>query len=201
MQNWKPWQKVTLGGVIFVALTLLIGFLWYASANDTEIALREHVKAKQLECESNRDKLHQTLFNIAQIPDQFMNKSKEAFKEIYPDLMEGRYGNERGGALMSWVTESNPQFDMASAAELYLDLQNAIKSNFKEFDKKQKELISAKEEHSKYIKKTMNNVFWNFRERGEVEIILLKSTRTMEDYSNNGQTEMLDLINNEEDSK
>jgi len=32
--------------------------------------------------------------------------------------MEGRYGNDRGGALMSWVQESNPNFDMKSSASL-----------------------------------------------------------------------------------
>lgn len=196
MKNWKSWQKTLLGTVVFLLLMLLIGFVWYASANDTEISLRENVKAKQKECKSNRDKLHQTLFNVAQIPDQFMDKSKEAFKEIYPDLIEGRYGDARGGALMSWVTESNPNFDMAAASTLYLDLQNAIEANFAEFDKKQKELISAQQEHSVFIKKTWNNIFWKFNKRGEVDIILLESTRTKKDYSNGGQTEMLDLVNN-----
>jgi hypothetical protein len=32
--------------------------------------------------------------------------------------MEGRYGNDRGGALMSWVQESNPNFDMKASASL-----------------------------------------------------------------------------------
>ena len=187
-------MKVVIGIVVFVGLSLLIGFMAYASANDTEIELRQTVEAKQDVCKSNRDKLHQTLFNVAEIPDRFMEKSKEAFMDIYPSLMEARYGDARGGALMSWVTESNPNFDMSAAKDLYENLQIAIEANFKEFDKKQTELIDAQATHAVYIKKTWNNVFWNFKERGEVEIVILQGGQVQEEYSNGGTYDGVDLF-------
>ncbi len=191
----KNWQKITIGGALFALIVGLFMFNSYVSASDTEVKLRTNVNAKQQSCESNRDKLHQTLSNLIEVPREFMDKSQEAFEEIYPELMEGRYGNARGGALMSWVTESNPQFDMQSASNLYENLQIAIEANFKEFDSKQNELISAAQEHHNHINTWWNKNVWGLSSRGEVEYTILKSSRVMEEYENDGVYDGVDLFN------
>jgi len=59
-----------------------IGFGMYVSYTNTEITKRETTLAQQETCEVNYDKMFKTISQVAQVPEQFMNKSKEAFKEI-----------------------------------------------------------------------------------------------------------------------
>lgn len=194
----KTWQKVLIGFGVFTVLTTLILFFSYTSASDKEVKLRTNVTANQKSCKSNRDKLHNTLTNMIGVPREFMDKSKEAFMDIYPDLMEGRYGDERGGALMSWVTESNPNFDMSAAKDLYENLQIAIEANFKEFDTKQNALISAWQEHHNHINTWWNKNVWGLDSRGEIEIVILENARVTEEYSNGGKYEGVDLFSKED---
>lgn len=189
---------ILIGLALFAVIVGATMFFSYVSASDTEVVLRTNVEAKQEVCESNRDKLHQTLTNMVGVPREFMDKSTDAFKEIYPDLMEARYGDARGGALMSWVTESNPNYDMASAAGLYENLQIAIEANFKEFDKKQNSLTSAAQEHHNHISTFWNKNVWRLGSRGDVEYTILKGTRVVEEYANDGIYEHQSLF---EDSK
>ena len=197
----KTWKKVTVGGLVFGALMTLIMFLWYVNANDTEIQLRNTVLAKQEVTKNVRDELHSDLANQIGVPREFMESSKEAFKEIYPDLISGRYDDSRGGALMSWITESNPQFDMSAAAGLYENVQISLKSHYADFRKAQDNLVDAHKSHKDYIMKTMNNVFWNFRDRGEVEIVLLRNNETNQDYENDGVYETHNLFEDQKEDK
>lgn len=193
----KTWQKVLIGFGVFSILTALILFFSYTSASDKEVKLRTNVEATQKSCKSNRDKLHNTLVNMIGVPREFMDKSKEAFMDIYPDLMEGRYGDARGGSLMSWVTESNPQFDMSAAKDLYENLQIAIEANFKEFDTKQNSLISAWQEHHNHINTYWNKNVWGLGSRGDIDIVILENARVTEEYSDGGKYEGVDLFADE----
>ena len=47
--------------------------------------------------------------------------------------MDGRYQNDRGGALMSRVQEHNPSYGMAAIGKLYEKLANAIEANRTEY--------------------------------------------------------------------
>lgn len=137
---------------------LIIGLIFFAAnirITNKEVTLRKRVTAQQDVCKANFDKMFKVIAQTAQVPEQLMEKSKEAFKEIYTPLMEGRYSNERGGALMSWVTESNPQFDLNAIAPLYEKLQIAIESNREQYFIEQKKLIDIHREHSTYI-----NMYW-----------------------------------------
>lgn len=167
-----------------LVILLFIGFsltMKYINMVNTEVQLRERVLAQQEAVKSNFDKTHKSITQVAQVPSEFMEQSKEAFKEIYPQLMEGRYSNERGGALMSWVKEHNPNFDMSAASKLYENLQITIESNRAEFDREQRKLIDINREHKTYINKFFQRIFLNAE---EIEIIIITSTKTEEAFKN-----------------
>lgn len=158
---------LVLGGIIFGS---------YITITNTEMAMRMRVEAQQDVTQANFDKMFKVIAQTAQVPEHLMDKSREAFKEIYIPIMEGRYSNSRGGSLMSWVTESNPQFDINSFAPLYERLQIVIESNREAFFMEQKKLIDMRREHSTYI-----NLFWQSKFLGDVqpiEIQIVTSTNT-----------------------
>lgn len=131
-------KKVIIIGVsilTFVIIVVIIG----VSASNKEIRLRSQITAQKQVCEAFYDKLWKVIAQKAQVADQY----KEAFKEIYPQLIEGRYGNEKGGTLMKWITESNPTFDVS----LYKDLMTSIEAERAGFFMEQKRLVDLNNEH------------------------------------------------------
>jgi len=173
-------RQLIIGGLIGAFLFLIVGSMW-VSANNGEIDKRERVEAQQDVCKANFDKMFKTISQVAEVSERNMEASKEAFKEIYPELMEGRYSNERGGALMSWISESNPQFDLNATSKLYEKLANTIEANREEYFMEQKKLISYKEEHDKFIAKFPNSMFLSSVQ--EIEIIIITSQKTEEVYT------------------
>lgn len=131
-------KKVIIIGVsvlTFVIIVVIIG----VSASNKEIRLRSQITAQKQVCEAFYDKLWKVIAQKAQVADQY----KDAFKEIYPQLIEGRYGNEKGGTLMKWITESNPTFDVS----LYKDLMTSIEAERAGFFMEQKRLVDLNNEH------------------------------------------------------
>ena len=121
-----------------VGLSLILG-LAYVSISNQEIKLRNKIEAQEQNIESFYDKMWKILQEKAGVSNQY----KEAFKEIYPSLMEGRYGNARGGALMSWVTEHNPEFK----TDLYIELTRSIEAERTGFFIEQKKMIDMVNQH------------------------------------------------------
>lgn len=110
--------------IILVGLVLGLGIFYFGmsvSYQNQNIELKNKILAQQKSNEANFDKMYKVISQIAQVSEQY----RETFKEVYPQLIEGRYGNEKGGSLMKWVTESNPTFD----TRLYDRLATAIESN------------------------------------------------------------------------
>ena len=168
-------KNLAIVGIIVIVLGA-IGFGMYVSYTNGEITKRNQTLAQQDVTKANYDKMFKTISQVAQVPGQFMEKSKEAFKEIYPDLMEGRYGNDRGGALMSWIQESNPNFDMGAAAKLYENVQIAVEANRQEYFVEQKKLIDLHREHKTYIEKFPARLFIGNVE--PIEITIITSSKT-----------------------
>jgi hypothetical protein len=131
---------VSVGTLVFLAL--IIG----VSASNNEIRVRSKITAQKEVCEAYFDKMWKIISQKAQVADQY----KDAFKEIYPQLIEGRYGNEKGGTLMKWITESNPTFDIS----LYKDLMVSIEAERTGFFMEQKILTDLNNEH-RIIRKTL----------------------------------------------
>ena len=175
-------KKLLFAGLSILGICLLIGIL-YISANNGEIKLRNKITAQQQVCEAFYDKLWKVISQKAQVAEQY----KDAFKEIYPALIEGRYGNEKGGTLMKWITESNPTFDVS----LYKDLSASIEGERSGFFMEQEKLIDLDREH-----KTIRQIFpasLFIGSRSDVPITIITSEKTEEVFKS-GQENDVDIF-------
>lgn len=155
---------VAVGAVLGIAL---VGFLMYMSYSNSEVRLRNAVKAQQQSNETSFD----TCWKIIQGQAQVADKYKESFKEIYTGLMEGRH-YEKGGALMKFITESNPTFDI----RLFEKVSNSIEAQRTAFMRDQQKLIDLKREHDNLLT-TMPGSFF-LGSRSPVEIKVVTSSKT-----------------------
>jgi hypothetical protein len=153
-----------LGALVGLAV---IGFLMYMSYSNSEVRLRNAVKAQQ---ESNTTSFD-TCWKIIQGQAQVADKYKDSFKEIYVGLMEGRH-YEKGGSLMKFITESNPNFDI----RLFEKVSNSIEAQRTIFKRDQDKLIDLKREHDNMLT-TMPGSFF-VGGRPPVEIKIVTSTKT-----------------------
>jgi len=77
-------------------------FMMNISYDNQEIELRVDAQAQEKKCEAYFDKMWKILKQKAQVTDQY----KDAFKDIYIGIMEGRY-SKGDGTLMKWIQENN----------------------------------------------------------------------------------------------
>lgn len=164
---------VALVSAAIVAFMLFIGFFMNISIENTEIDLRERTVAQEKKCEAYFDKMWKILKQKAGVTDQY----KQAFKEIYPQLIEGRY-SKGDGTLMKWIQESNPSFDVS----LYKSLMNSIEVERTGFFNEQSSLIDMQREHSVYLQKAPNRWFLDDNLK-PVDIKIITSSSTKEVYS------------------
>lgn len=175
----KAWILTISIAVALVATLLLTFFLMRASYRNENVDMKKRIVAQQQSNEANYDKMFKVITQIAEVADEKMNKSKEAFKEIYPQLMEGRYSNQKDGSLMKWVVESNPQFDLSTAGSLYDKLADAIEANRQEFFIEQEKLIQYNNEQRAFVsnEKWPNNWFLNSNDTIHINIITSAKTK------------------------
>jgi len=170
----KMTSKVTIA--IISGIAILLGIIYFSvrvSYKNDEARLRNQVLGQQTSNQANFDKMFKVIAQIAQVADQY----KEAFKEIYPQLIEGRYSGEKGGALMKWVQESNPTFDTS----LYNKLANAIEAQREEFFIEQQKLIDYQREHKNLIM-TWPGSAW-FSEKDTIGITIVTSYTAKQAFS------------------
>lgn len=167
-------------GLVLLA-GLAIGFGMYFTIQNTKIELTENVNAQQTVCEAHFDKMHKSIAQVAQVAERNMDQSKQAFKEIYTGLIEGRYSSD-SDMFMKWIQESNPQFDLNATSKLYERLANVIEAGRSEYFMEQKKLVSFKQEHDKYVKKWPNRVFLSDDDILPIDIIIITSDKTEEIY-------------------
>lgn len=162
-------KKSVIIGISILTIGIIIALIG-VSANTKEVRLRSTITAQKEVCEAFYDKLWKVIAQKAQVADQY----KEAFKEIYPALIEGRYGNEKGGTLMKWVTENNPTFDVS----LYKDLMMSIEAERAGFFMEQKKLIDLNNQH-RIVRQTFpSSIFVG--SRPDIEIVIVSSDKTKE---------------------
>ncbi len=155
---------IGLSVLTFGIIIALIG----VTASNKEIKLRSQITAQKQVCEAFYDKMWKVIAQKAQVAEQY----KGAFKEIYPQLIEGRYGNEKGGSLMKWITESNPTFDIS----LYKDLMLSIEAERAGFFMEQKSLVDLNNEH-RIIRQTFPASMF-IGSRPDIEITIVSSDAT-----------------------
>jgi hypothetical protein len=159
-----------LGGI--VVFILLLVFLMNMSYTNGQITRRNLTTAQQDVCRAHFDKMWKTIQQTAQLPDA----AKDGFREMYTPLIEGRYNTERGGALMSWIQEQNPNFDWA----LYENVQIVIKSERESYFQEQRKLIDFQRNHKNYIQMVPNR--WFLDENDTIPIVIITSQVTEDTY-------------------
>ena len=146
-------KKLIIVGILAVlAITGLSLFFYNMSVDNKEIDLRERFKGQVKVCMTSHDAMWKILNQKAQVSDQY----KQAFEKIYPEMIAGRY-SKGDGALMKWITEQNPTFDIS----LYKDLSDAISDERTKFKRAQDVCVDVSREYVSYIKKSPTNWFIN----------------------------------------
>ncbi len=157
-------------GLLVIFLIVYFSMKW--SYQNDNVRLKNKITAQQESNKANFDKMFKVIQQIAQVADQY----KESFKEIYPQLIEGRYSNQKDGALMKWVTESNPTFDVS----LYTKLANAIEANREEFFIEQQKLIDYNREQHNLINTVPGS--WFLESNDTIAITIVTSATTKETF-------------------
>lgn len=151
---------------IILALTLLCVILYFVY-NNMEISLRKEAEAQRGKIEGVFDRMWKVVRQKTQVADEY----QRIFKEVYPKIMEGRYG-EGNRDVMQWVNEDNPVLK----EEIYLDLMRSIEVLRGEFLHSQNRMLDIIREHSllcdSYISK------WFITNRSVIEYDVISSENT-----------------------
>ena len=169
--------------VVVIALVVVLGggFLMSISYNNQNVQLKNGVQAQQTVCAAHFDKMWKVLQQTAQVPDA----AKEAFKDMYKPLIEGRYNDSN--LLMKWIQEQNPAFDFS----LYANVQKAIESERASYFDSQKLLIDKQMAQKNLVQTVPGS--W-FLDKGDtVAIVIITSAKTEEAYRT-GQENDIDLF-------
>jgi len=162
---------LVVGGVALVLVIIYLA-MWFTYSRQ-HVQLKNKAEAQQKVCEAHFDKMWKIIQQNAQVTDNY----KESFKEIYPKLMEGRYGNARGGALMSWIQESNPNLD----ASIWKKLMNGIEAERTSFFRDQQYLLDIKREHDNLRLQPPSK--WFINESDKIAVTIITSAKTEAAYS------------------
>jgi len=155
--------------LIIVGIIALLGLVMYFSYSNKEISLRNQSDAQIGKIEGVYDKMWKVIQQKAKVTSEY----KEAFKEIYPELISGRYSE--GEELMKWIQEDNPDFD----ASLYKDLMQSIEILRTEFQHAQERELDIIREHENLRQKFPGSLFVGKREKIEYNIISSTQTKTI----------------------
>ena len=154
--------------VIFATVLMLVSAIGYFgikwSYENDEMRIRHNVEAHIEASKSHYSKMKEIIFGDAQVA----NKYDESFKEVYPQMISGRY-NKGGGQLMQWVQESNPNYSTA----LLEKVQRAIEAQRESFHQNQVQLLDVKRRHDNLLdSKPFGTFFLSDREKIDVPVII-----------------------------
>lgn len=152
---------------IVIAVFGLTTLTMYFTYNNKDAKLRAQAEAQRGKIESVHDKMWKVLQQKAQVSNEY----KDAFSEIYPALIEGRY-SQGDGSLMKWITEANPNFDTS----LYKDLMQSIEIQRTEFQKVQERMLDIIREHNVLLTTVPSK--WFISNTEPIEYTVISSTRS-----------------------
>lgn len=160
-------KLLTLILVLIIGLGAIVTVAMSFSYNNREIELRKKAEAQYGKVEGVYDKM----WKIIQQKAQVSNEYKDAFKEIYPEIISGRYSNG-DGSLMKWIQESNPNFDTS----LYKDLMASIEIYRTEFQHSQELMLDIIREHNVLCETYPSR--WFIHNKIPIEYTVISSTKT-----------------------
>jgi hypothetical protein len=158
---------IIFGSIVLFGIVIALMFVSYSNE---EISLRNAAEAQQKANEAVFDNVWKTIQQEAEITENY----KDSFHKIWKDIIGARYEKERGGALLSFIKEHNPNF----STKLYEKLMVTVESQRKEFLNNQKKLIDIKREHDNLIQQFPSSLVCG--SRPELEIIIITSEKTEE---------------------
>ena len=162
----KKCNFILIFTILFVFIAGISAMGMYFSYNNQEVALRKQAEAQRGKVEGTFDAMWKIISQQAQVSDQY----KEAFKEIYPDLISGRYKDNN--TLMKWVQESNPNFD----TRLYNTLMQTIEVQREQFKKSQERMLDLIREHETLCETYPSK--WFITNTTPIEYTVISSTKT-----------------------
>ena len=157
-------------GISIAVIVMVFGVVtlsMYFSYNNTDAKLRAQAEAQRGKIEGVHDKMWKVLQQKAQVSNEYKN----AFSEIYPALIEGRY-SQGDGSLMKWIQEANPNFDTS----LYKDLMQSIEIQRSEFAKTQERMLDIIREHE--VLQTTVPSKWFLKNTDPISYVVISSTRS-----------------------
>lgn len=169
-----------IGGLVALVLAVIIG-LYSASISNDEVRTRNLATAQETVCKSYFDKMWKIIHEQAGVANEY----KDAFKDIYTDIMKGRIGTENSGTLMKWIQERNPEFKTT----LYEKLMNSIEAQRDGFFVEQKKLISIKNTHDNLL--TLIPSKWIVGSREPLKITIITSAKTNNAYETGEDNDVL----------
>lgn len=123
-------KKAMYAGGIFGVLAIVFAIFFYGVGIENRwIDLGNSYDQQTANLETFHDKMWKTIKSQAKVTD----KAKDAFKDIYVGIMEGRYSHG-SGQMMNWIKEQNPEFDQT----MYTKLMTTIEAQRTAFHKEQK---------------------------------------------------------------
>jgi hypothetical protein len=131
--------------IVFAAVLILFGGWWVItdiSVDNKEVRLTNQINAKIEDNKSHYTKMWEILTQQAGVAKEY----EKAFKEIYPELIAGRYNNGNG-QMMQWIQEHNPEFD----SSMYRKLMISIEAQRESFHTTQRQLIDLGRQHDNLI--------------------------------------------------
>ena len=155
--------------VAVIILVLIFVFGYFISVSNTEVRLRNLVKAQQEVCQANFDKMWKVIKQITNVSDTYL----DTFKEIYPKLISGRFQ----GRDIRFIVEQNPPLDTSVLQQL----ANAIEINREQFFNEQRLLVARHNEHKTFIESFPANIL--LPNVQEIKITVIKSDHTEEVYA------------------
>lgn len=156
--------------IIIVSLAFVVIGVWltmFFTYNNQEIALRKQAEAQRSKVEGVFDTMWKTISQQAQVSEAY----KDAFKEIYPELIAGRY-SQGDGSLMKWIKEANPEFDTS----LYKTLMQTIEVQRLQFQKAQERMIDLIREHETLCETYPSK--WFIKNQTPIEYTIISSSKT-----------------------
>lgn len=153
-------------GIIILILAAII-FGTYISVNNEERQLRTLAEAQKGKIETQYDAMWKIIQQKAQVTDEYKN----SFKDIFVQIIDGRY-KQGDGTLMKWIKEANPNFD----SSLYKDLMSTIDIKRTEFMNTQNRMIDIIREHKNLCITAPK--CWFVTDKSDIDYTIISSTKS-----------------------
>lgn len=137
--------KVLIGIIAIIFLGGILSCSYIMSVNNTCVDFETQIEAQYKKNQSTYDTFWKTVKETAQVPEMYANDVKNLYKEV----MRGRYGADGSKAMFQFLKEANPNLDPG----MYRSIQQAIESGRGSINITNQQLLSLKQKYDGYRKK------------------------------------------------